>query len=134
MQRFYEDVATRREAMLDRLGELFTDDVEFIDPFRRTHGLAELRTLFERMLAQYRRVRFSAFAVTGSEEAFTLVYDMHMQMLIGPEFVTRMVSVVVARDGKVAKLSDYYDLGSALVSPAVWLTRAYQGLMRRLFL
>jgi ketosteroid isomerase-like protein len=134
MQRFYEELATRRETMLDRLGDLFTDDIEFTDPFRHTHGLAELRTLFERMFEQYRRVQFTAFETSGNDAAFTLVYDMRMHMIIGPEFVTRMASVVVARDGKVAKLSDYYDLGSSLVSPAVWLTGAYQRLMRRLFL
>jgi len=134
LQRFYADLALEREARLDQLGELFTDDVEFIDPFRHTHGLAELRVLFERMFHQYRHIRFDGFVMAGTHEAFTLTYRMGMRMVVGPEFVTQMASVVVARDGRVSKLTDYYDFGSALLSPVAPLVSVYQQAMRRLFL
>jgi len=134
LQRFYEELAVGREVLLDQLGDLFTDDIEFIDPFRHTRGLAELRVLFERMFHQYRHIRFDTFVMTGTEAAFTLTYRMGMRMLVGPEFVTQMASVVVARDGKVSKLTDYYDLGSALASPVAPLVSLYQRTMRRLFL
>jgi FAD/FMN-containing dehydrogenase/ketosteroid isomerase-like protein len=134
MQRLYEDLARDRCAALDRLGEVFADDVEFIDPFRHTHGLEGFRALFERMFRQYAHVSFESFTATGEENAFTLTYDMRMRMRVGPEFVTRMASVVVARDGKVSKLVDYYDFPSALVSPFPPAMKLYRRVTRALFL
>jgi neutral ceramidase len=134
IEHFYQDLAHERDASLDRMDELFCHDVRFCDPFRETTGLAALRRLFERWLAQYPSIDFRGIHRVGSPEAFTLTYEMIMKMRVGPAFVTPMASVCVARDGKVAELTDYYDFASALVSPIRLAGRLYRGVVNRLFL
>ncbi len=134
LRTFYEDLAVRREQGLDRLEEVFSPDVAFKDPFRDTRGMPAFRELFERMFRQYREVRFTDFVLAGDDDAFTMTYDMHLRMAVGPSFVTPMCSVVTARHGKVVRLVDYYDFGSGLVSPANTAVRAYQWLANKLFL
>lgn len=134
LQRFYESFATERERALDHLGEVFSDDIHFRDPFRDTHGMAAFRELFERMFRQYRYVSFSGFRCDGDERAFTLTYDMHLKMAVGPTFTTKMASVCRARDGKVFDLVDYYDFSSSLASPMPLLAAAYRKAITTLFL
>jgi ketosteroid isomerase-like protein len=131
---YYEEMGTLRERSLDRLGDFFAEDVDFHDPFRDTHGLPALRRLFERMFKQYTRVRFSDFRGDGDEHRFTLRYAMEMQMMVGPVFVTDMISVFTVRDGKIVDLYDYYDFASSLVSPFPRLRAAYRGAINALFL
>ena len=134
VQRFYESLSVDRELSLSTLEELFAADVRFRDPFRDTLGIDAFRELFVRMLKQYRFVDFTDVEAEGDETAFTLRYDMHLRMIVGPTFVTPMASVFRARDGKVCELHDYYDFPSGLVSPIPLLASAYKKLVNQLFL
>ena len=75
--------------------------MRFRDPFRDTLGIEPFRELFVRMFKQYRLVDFTDVVAEGDESAFTLRYNMHLRMAVGPTFVTPMASVFRARDGKV---------------------------------
>jgi len=134
VQRFYESLAVDRELSLSTLDELFTADVRFRDPFRDTLGIGPFRELFVRMLKQYRFVDFTDVVAEGDETAFTLRYNMHLRMVVGPTFVTPIASIFRARDGKVCELHDYYDFPSGLVSPIPLLASAYKKLINQLFL
>jgi len=134
VQEFYESLSTDRELSLTALDELFGSDVHFRDPFRETRGIGPFRELFVRMFKQYRFVDFTDVVAEGDETAFTLRYNMHLRMAVGPAFVTPMASVFRARDGKVCELYDYYDFPSGLVSPIPMLASAYKKLVNRLFL
>jgi len=134
VQEFYENLSTQREASLVGLEELFTADVRFRDPFRDTVGLEPFRELFARMFKQYRFVDFTDVVAEGDEGGFTLRYNMHLRMAVGPTFVTPMASIFRTRDGKVCELYDYYDFPSGLVSPLPLLASAYKKLVNRFFL
>ncbi len=134
LQEFYETFPVERERALERLGDIFADDVHFHDPFRDTHGIQPLRELFVRMFRQYRQVEFTGFARNGDDNRFVLTYDMHLRMAVGPMFVTHMASVVRGRDGRVADLVDYYDFPSALASPMPLLGTIYRKAVSLLFL
>jgi ketosteroid isomerase-like protein len=134
LQRFYESMSSLRYENLDRLHELFSEDVVFADPFRTTRGLPELRRLFERWLDQYPTVGFTDFRVDGNHSLFTLTYHMHTRMAVGPVFTTPMASLCNVRDGRVVELRDYYDFATALVSPSPALRRLYKGVVNRLFM
>ncbi len=131
---FYEAFGTEREDALVRIGDHFTEDVHFRDPFRETVGMADFRDLFVRMFRRYREVGFTGFRIDGDGAAFTLTYDMHLRMSVGPMFVTPMASVCRARDGKVNDLLDYYDFSSSLVSPFPRIASLYRRATRALFL
>jgi len=134
VQEFYASLSTHREASLVGIEELFAADVRFRDPFRDTVGIEPFRELFARMFKQYRFVDFTDVVGEGDETAFTLRYNMHLRMAVGPTFVTPIASVFRARDGKVCELYDYYDFPSGLVSPIPLLASAYKKLVNRLFL
>lgn len=134
LQEYYETFPVERERALERLGELFANDVHFRDPFRETHGIEPLRELFARMFRQYRQVEFTGFSRDGDDQHFVLTYDMHLRMAFGPMFVTRMASVVRGRDGRVVDLVDYYDFPSALASPLPLLGTLYRKAVTLLFL
>ena len=131
---FYEAFRGEREAALVRIGDHFTPDIHFRDPFRETVGMPAFRELFVRMFRRYREVGFSGFRIDGDEPAFTLTYDMHLRMAVGPTFVTPMASVCRTRDGKVSDLLDYYDFSSGLASPFPGLASIYRRATRALFL
>ena len=61
LQAFYERFEIDRERALPRLGEFFTDDIHFRDPFRDTRGMADFRELFERIQFGPERYKFRAF-------------------------------------------------------------------------
>jgi ketosteroid isomerase-like protein len=134
LKEFYETFTTEREAALARLPEFFTEDIHFKDPFRESHGMAAFNELFVRMFRQYRLVRFSNFSLQGDEKAFVLSYDMHLRMVVGPTFVTQMVSVCQVRDGRISELTDYYDFTSTLASPLPFLKALYRKTINTLFL
>jgi len=134
VREFYESLSAHREASLTELEALFASDIRFRDPFRDTVGIEPFRELFVRMFKQYRLVEFTDVVAEGDETSFTLRYNMHLRMAVGPTFVTPMASVFRARDGKVCELYDYYDFPSGLVSPIPWLAGTYKKLVNRLFL
>jgi ketosteroid isomerase-like protein len=134
LQWFYEQLASTRERALESLTDVFTDDIVFRDPFRETRGLLAFRELFARMFRQYRAVNFTDLRIAGAGEQFTLTYDMHLRMIVGPVFVTPLASVCRVRDGLVFELHDYYDLASGLLSPVAALRGAYRTAVRALFL
>jgi len=136
LQQYYEGFATERERALARLGDFFTNDIHFRDPFRETQGMRDFRELFVRMFRQYRTVAFEGFRIDGDPRAFTLTYVMRLGMVVGPTFVTPMVSVCRVRDGesRVSELFDYYDFSSSLVSPFPRVASAYRRLVNTLFL
>ncbi|MBX3230640.1 MAG: nuclear transport factor 2 family protein [Labilithrix sp.] len=136
LQKYYEGFASERESALHRLGEHFTDDIHFRDPFRETHGMPAFRELFVRMFKQYPTVAFDSFRIDGDDRAFTLTYVMRLGMVVGPEFVTPMASVCRVRAGedRVSDLLDFYDFSSSLVSPFPLVAAAYRKLVNALFL
>ncbi len=134
LQWFYRQLAQTRERALDHLHEIFTGDIEFRDPFRETHGIHTFRGLFLRMFKQYPTVYFTDYRTVGAGDRFTLTYDMHLRMPVGPTFVTPLASVCRVRDGLVFELHDYYDLVGGLLSPLRPVQRAYRTTVRALFL
>jgi FAD/FMN-containing dehydrogenase/limonene-1,2-epoxide hydrolase len=134
IQAFYRSFPVERERSLERLSELFSEDVYYRDSFHETQGIAPFRVLFERMFAQYKGVDFEEFQLHGGEEHFTLTYVMRMRMIVGPWFSVPMASVFTARDGRVVELLDYYDMGTALTSPIAPVARAYRWVISTFFL
>ena len=134
LQWFYQQLAQTRERALDHLHDVFTDDIEFRDPFRETRGMPAFSELFLRMFRQYPGVDFTDYRTVGAGDRFTLTYDMHLRMRVGPTFVTPLASVCRVRDGLVFELHDYYDLVGGLLSPLRLVQAAYRTSVRALFL
>ena len=131
---FYEDLAASRQRALDRLPDLFTDDIRFRDPFRETSGMPAFHELFASMFRRYKSVRFTGFRSDVGADGFTTTYDMHLRMALGPEFTTPFASVCRVRGDKVSELVDYYDFATGLVSPFPLAASLYRTVTSKLFL
>lgn len=92
------------------------------------------RGLFDRLFKQYPSVGFTGFRVTGTDESFTLTYEMHLRIVVGPTFVTPMASVCRTREGRVCEMHDYYDFPSGIASPSGVLRNLYRRAVCALFL
>jgi hypothetical protein len=134
LQAFYESLPVERENALRRLEDIYTSDVHFRDPFRETRGIEALRVLFERMFRQYRQIEFTGFSCDGDGSSFSMTYDMHLAMVVGPTFVTHMATICRARDGRISHIVDSYDFPSALTSPLPLLGAVYRRVVNRFFL
>jgi ketosteroid isomerase-like protein len=134
LQWFFEELGHAREDALKHIPHVFTEDVVFRDPFRATTTMPDFVELFHRMFRRYRHVSFSGFERSGTDQAYTLTYFMHLRMAIGPEFVTPMASLCRTREGRVHDLRDYYDFPTGLVSPVGAFHKLYRAVVRAGFL
>ena len=123
---FYERVSIERDAALDELRELYTDDVHFVNPVVDQRGLPAFLVVWKKALRMYRVFEFTNIVVTGTDEVFSLTYSMNIRFAIGPTFVTDMMTDCRGRDGKVFYCRDYFDPLGTLVGPVApfrWLYR-----------
>ncbi len=128
---FYESLSP---AALDRLGDFYTDDARFKDPFNEVHGVAAIRGVFEHMYTSLHEPRFVVTErVVDGAQCF-LVWEFRFRFR---RFDTQTEQVVrggshlrLAADGRIANHRDYWDAAEELYEklPAVgalmrWLKR-----------
>lgn len=128
---FYESLSP---AALDRLGEFYTDDARFKDPFNEVRGMAAIRGVFEHMYTSLHEPRFVVTQrVVDGAQCF-LVWEFRFRFR---RFDTQTEQVVrggshlrLAADGRIDDHRDYWDAAEELYEklPAVgalmrWLKR-----------
>lgn len=128
---FYESLSP---AALDRLGDFYTADARFKDPFNAVHGVAAIRGVFEHMYTSLHEPRFVVTQrVVDGAQCF-LVWEFRFRFR---RFDTQTEQVVhggshlrLAADGRIAEHRDYWDAAEELYEklPAVgalmrWLKR-----------
>lgn len=128
---FYESLSP---AALDRLGDFYTGDARFKDPFNEVHGVAAIRGVFEHMYTSLHEPRFVVTQrVVDGAQCF-LVWEFRFRFR---RFDTQTEQVVhggshlrLAADGRIEDHRDYWDAAEELYEklPAVgalmrWLKR-----------
>lgn len=102
---------------LSRLGEIYTDDVSFKDPFNEVQGLPAVTRIFAHMFTQVDGPRF---VITGSvlqgEQAFvTWDFRFRMKRFVRDEQCIRGAShLKFAADGRASFHRDYWDAAEEL--------------------
>ncbi|MEC9346874.1 MAG: nuclear transport factor 2 family protein [Pseudomonadota bacterium] len=102
-------------ADLDRLGEVYADDVHFVDPFSDFRGRDHLRRVLEGMFRQMSGYALEVEDCVADGDAVWLRWTMrgHMRVLGREPWVVTGVSIVrFDADGRVAEHIDYWDSGS----------------------
>lgn len=134
LQWFYEEMGRTREDAMKYVGQVFTQDIVYEDPFRATTGMADFEKLFTSLFKKWPKVWFTDFKCIGDADAFTLTYVMNLKGSIGPAFAQPMASIARANaDGLIYELRDYFDFPTSLVSPSRLFTAMYHG-FAKLFL
>ena len=130
VKQFYVRISTERDAALEELPKLYSQDVHFINPVVDQHGLPAFEETWKKALRQYKVFEFKDVQVTGTNELFSLTYSMNIKFAFGPMFVTDMSTDYHAKNGKIFLCRDYFDPLGALVQPFPplnWLYRKIFG-------
>jgi hypothetical protein len=130
----------RRFAQLDkdnlqRLGELYTDDVRFTDPLHKVQGLGQLHDYFVELYANVNELRFDfhGFDQIGEGEGYLrwVMSYRHPRLAGGRLIRVDGCSHLRWRD-KVYCHRDYFDAGAMLYEHLPILGRAIAWLKRRM--
>ena len=117
-------------AGVERLGEIYTDDARFKDPFNEVSGLPAIQRIFTHMFSQVAEPRFhieeSIVADNGAMLAWTFHYRMPRLGGGGNQVMRGASHLRFDAAGKVNYHRDYWDAAEELYMklPAVgWLMR-----------
>ena len=124
-------------ADLQRLGEVYTVDARFKDPFNRVQGLPAIGRIFEHMFTTLDGPRFEIIDVVVQDEQCFLTWDFVFRMKRWNPAVQRVHGgshLRFATDGRVAMHRDYWDAAEELYEklPVIgalmrWLKRRANG-------
>ena len=128
---FYESL---QPADLVRLGELYTDDVRFKDPFNEVQGVVAVRRIFEHMFATLQAPRFVVHEriVQGAQAFLTWDFVFRLRGRGQAEIRVRGATHLrLAADGRVAEHRDYWDAAEELYEKLPLLGALMRWLKRR---
>ena len=77
--RFYETLSPQT---VDQLGDIYSAEAEFKDPFNEVRGIAAITRIFEHMFVQVEAPRFvvtGRFAGEGGDEGAMLLWEFHFR-------------------------------------------------------
>ena len=104
-------------ADLKRLGEIYTDDARFKDPFNEVSGVPAIRRVFEHMFTSLDEPRFMIreVIVQGSQCFLTWDFVFRMRRFRRESQLIRGGShLVLAADGRIEMHRDYWDAAEEL--------------------
>jgi hypothetical protein len=135
LQRFAQGFAALDKDHLDRLGELYSDDVRFTDPLHEVHGLAAMRRYFAELYSQVSELRFDFHGFDQVREGegylrWTMHYA-HPRLNKGRILHVEGCSHLAWHD-KVYRHRDYFDAGALLYEHLPVMGQAIGWLKRRL--
>lgn len=128
---FFEALAP---ADLARLGELYTDDVFFKDPFNEVRGVPAVRRIFEHMFVSLDGPRFVVHEVIVERDQCFLTWDFVFRLKRGggdPITVRGGSHLRFAADGRVAWHRDYWDAAEELYEKLPLIGALMRWLRRR---
>ena len=123
-----------KPADLARLGETYTEDARFKDPFNEVTGVPDIRRVFEHMFASLDGPRFVVHEVILQGPQCFLSWDFlfRMRRFDRSEQVIRGGShLQLAADGRIAMHRDYWDAAEELYEKLPLLGGLMRWLKRR---
>lgn len=119
---------------LARLGEVYTEDARFKDPFNEVIGLAPIREVFEHMYRSLDRPRFVVHdvVVDGSQCVLTWDFLFHFRRFTDePQAVRGASHLRLAADGRISMHRDYWDVAEELYEKLPGIGALMRWLKRR---
>ncbi len=129
--RFYESISP---GDVGRIGELYSDDAYFKDPFNEVRGVPAIARIFEHMFGQVDSPRFTVRERVVQGDAAFLVWDFDFAfrrpLPPGPRRIRGCSHLKLDADGRVTFHRDYWDAAEELYEqlPAIgalmrWMRR-----------
>jgi steroid Delta-isomerase len=103
---------------VQRMGELYTPDAYFKDPFNEVHGLAEVQRVFSHMYVALHEPHFVVTStVTQGDQCF-IVWDFKFRFkrfdTVTMQTVRGCSHLQLLADGRIASHRDYWDAAEEL--------------------
>lgn len=135
LRRFAHEFAALDKNSLDRLGDLYSDDVQFTDPLHQINGLPQMRRYFAELYANVSDLRFDFHGFDQVSEGsgylrWTMSYS-HPRLVRGKTIRVEGCSHLLWRD-KVYQHRDYFDAGALLYEHLPIMGQLIAWLKRRL--
>ncbi|MFJ3155525.1 nuclear transport factor 2 family protein [Pseudomonas protegens] len=136
LDNFAREFAALDRHNLDRLEQLYSDDIQFTDPLHEVLGLAQLRGYFAELYANVRELRFEFHGSDLCAEGqgylrWTMSYR-HPRLNGGGLIQVAGCSYLQWRDARVYRHRDYFDAGALLYEHLPLLGAMIAWLKRRL--
>ena len=135
LRQFAQRFAQLDKDNLQRLGELYTDDVRFTDPLHEVQGLGQLRGDFTELYANVSELRFDFHGfdqITEGEGYLRWVMSYRHPRLAGGRLIRVDGCSHLRWRDKVYCHRDYFDAGALLYEHLPVLGRAIAWLKRRM--
>lgn len=117
LERFLRGMNRLSRDSLGTLGELFHEDVVFIDPFHEVRGLDQLGAYYAHMYANVSAIRFDFVEKLVDGDRACVTWNMtftHSKINGGEPVATSGASVLRFSQGRVIRHEDYFDAGAML--------------------
>ena len=135
LRQFAQRFAQLDKDNLQRLGELYTDDVRFTDPLHEVQGLGQLRGYFAELYANVSELRFDFHGfdqIAEGEGYLRWVMSYRHPRLAGGRLIRVDGCSHLLWSDKVYCHRDYFDAGALLYEHLPVLGRAIAWLKRRM--
>jgi steroid delta-isomerase len=131
--RFFE---TLEAGMVPRLGEIYTADASFKDPFNDVRTLADIQRIFAHMFEEMHEPRFKVMQRIVDGTDAVLIWDFTFRLRkFRPTQAWRIHGashLTLAADGRIAHHRDYWDTGEELYAKLPGIGPVVRWLMRRM--
>lgn len=121
---------------VDRIGEIYTDDIHFIDPAHEIRGLDNLLNYFKHLYANVERIEFDFFDQISDSDSGYVRWTMrfsHPRLKGGADIVVPgSTHLKFSADNKAHYHHDYFDLGTMLYQHLPILGSIIRTINRRL--
>jgi ketosteroid isomerase-like protein len=134
VQRIVERFESLAEADVARLGELYTGDARFKDPFNEVQGTAAIQRIFAHMFVALENPRFVIRDVIVQGEQCFLSWDFLFRLRRfgrGEQCIRGASHLRLAADGRIAEHRDYWDAAEELYEKLPLLGSLMRWLRRR---
>lgn len=133
VQRIVRYFETLTPASLAAIGDVYTADAHFSDPFNDVRGLDAVRRIYQRMFETLAEPRFEVTEVLAEDTRCLLVWDFHFRRANGQPWRIHGSSLLhVGADGRIHAHRDYWDAGSQVYERVPVLGGLLRLLKRRL--
>jgi steroid Delta-isomerase len=130
---FWEQLTRDKVAAI---GQYYTEDAYFRDPFNEVRGIPELRRIFDHMFETLHEPRFRILEVVQQGESAFFVWDFMFRMKSYKPDVVQTIHgsshVRFAADGRVAYHRDYWDAANELYAKLPVIGALMRWLARRM--
>ena len=117
VDKFVEIYQKLDKSNLDLLGEIYSEEIQFIDPMHEINGLVELRRYFANLYSNVQHCRFDitdSFSINDTAFIYWNMHYSHPKLASGRVISVQGHSKLLFKKDKIVHHRDYFNVGELL--------------------